>query len=83
MNKTQNDAQRGLGMIRRAIRELLGGYPNGLTNYQVAQQLGIEVSFGGSHKNYLTYSVLQLMVQEGEVASKKVGRNRLYAIDAP
>ncbi len=67
-------------LIKQAIRFLLPTRATGLTNYEIAQSLGLEVSLGGSHKNYLTYVVLQQMVQYGELKTRTGGRHRYFAL---
>ena len=77
-SKAHADAQQGLGLIKQAIRHLLDGNAMGLTNYEIAQSLGLETAFSGSHKNYLTYVVLRQMVQDAELVTRTSGKNRYY-----
>jgi hypothetical protein len=39
----------------------------GLTNYDVAKCLGLQSDYGGGSKNYLSYSVLGILMREGKV----------------
>ena len=77
-SKAHADAQRGLELIKQAIRRLLVANAVGLTNYEIAKLLGLETSFSGSHKNYLTYVVLRQMVQDAELTTRTSGKNRYY-----
>jgi hypothetical protein len=77
-SKAHSEAQQGLELIKQAIRRLLAENAAGLTNYEIAQALGLETSFSGSHKNYLTYVVLRQMVQDAELVTRTSGKNRFY-----
>lgn len=61
-------AQAGLRQIEEAIIKLLEANPQGLRNVEIANSLGLRSDFQGSHRNYLTYSVLGKLIVEGKVA---------------
>ena len=75
-----DQAQRGLESIKNAIRGLLASAAEGMTNYEVAKALGLETSFEGKHKNYLTYVVLHQLIKEGVVVTRTLKRNRIYSL---
>ena len=60
-------AQVGLRQIEEAILRLLTINPQGLRNIEIAKSLGLRSDFLGSHRNYLTYSVLGKLIEEGKV----------------
>ncbi len=60
-------AQKGLQLIEEAIIRLLEHNPQGLGNAQIANTLGLRSDFLGGHRNYLTYSVLGLLLDNGKV----------------
>jgi len=69
-------AQEGVEKIKAAIVSLLGKHPDGLTNAQVTQELGLQSDQNGKQINYLAWSVLGLLM-----GSKRVIREeRLYKL---
>ena len=61
-------AQEGLRHIENAILMLLESHPAGLRNSQIADALGLRSSIRGRQRNYLTYSVLGGLMDQGKVA---------------
>ena len=53
--------------LEACIVELLGYYPNGLGNAEIAKKLCLESDFRGRSKNYLTYSLLGGLLKLGKV----------------
>lgn len=60
-------AQEGLRQIEEAILGLLTVNPQGLRNVEIADSLGLRSSSLGNQRNYLTYSVLGNLIDEGKV----------------
>lgn len=48
------------------------------TNAEIAAALGLESSFEGGQRNYLSFSLLCDAVANGKIARVKVGRNVRY-----
>ncbi len=65
-------AQVGLHQIQEAILLLLADNPQGLRNSQIADLLGLRSSSHGNQRNYLTYSVLGNLIDEGKVIKEGV-----------
>ncbi len=61
-------AQTGLRRIEDAILELLQHNPQGLRNVQIADMLGLRSIVRGGRRNYLTYSVLGGLVEQGRIS---------------
>lgn len=61
-------AQLGLQMLKTAILELAKANPTGITNSDAASLLGLRSDYRGKQKDYLSYSVLGLLMREGKVA---------------
>ena len=40
---------------------------DGVTNYEVAKSLGLQSDYGGGSKNYLSYSLLGILMREGKI----------------
>ena len=60
-------AQAGLMNIESAILQLLSESPQGLRNVDIANRLGLNSEFRGSYRNYLTYTVLMSLQNQGKV----------------
>jgi hypothetical protein len=60
-------AQTGLRRIEDAILELLQHNPQGLRNVQIADMLNLHSAVRGGRRNYLTYSVLGGLVENGKI----------------
>ncbi len=73
-------AKEGLVALKAAILDCLAKHPEGISNSQIARELGLESDFQGKQKNYLSWSVLGLLVNEGRVICEKHGRHVLYKL---
>lgn len=60
-------AQLGLQLLKTAILELAKANPIGITNSDAASLLGPRSDYRGKQKDYLSYSVLGLLMREGKV----------------
>ncbi len=56
--------------MKEAILNLLVGKPEGLTNAEIADLLDIRSDYKGSQKDYLSWSVLGLLLNEGRIIRK-------------
>jgi len=74
----KNKAQAGLNYLKEAILEPLSLHPEGLRNIEVADSLGLQSDFEGDQKDYPSWSLLGLLVNEGKVRYGKVDRYRRY-----
>ena len=60
-------AQIGLDLIKAAVLELAEANPGGVTNADTASVLGLRSGYQGNQKDYLSYSVLGLLLREGRI----------------
>jgi uncharacterized protein len=60
-------AAQGLDQLKSAVLEVLKDNPGGLRNSEVAEVLGIRSSFGKGAKDFLSWSVLGMMCNDGTV----------------
>jgi len=60
-------AQMGLGFIKSAIMELAKANPSGIKNSDAAKYLGLQSDYGGGSKDYLSYSILGILMKEGRM----------------
>ncbi len=60
-------AQIALEHLKGVVFEIVSANGDGVTNYDVAKCLGLQSDYGGGSKNYLSYSVLGILMREGKV----------------
>jgi uncharacterized protein len=60
-------AQIALEHMKSAVFETTKANRDGVTNYEVAKCLGLQSDYGGGSKNYLSYSVLGILMREGKI----------------
>lgn len=72
-------AQKGLELIEEAIIRLLEHNPQGLRNVEITDALGLRSDFQGGHRNYLTYSVLGILLDIGKVVRDEENRRYIKA----
>jgi len=78
MVNTRDRAQVGLELIKEAILEELNAHPHGMTHGEIVQRLGLESDFEGQQRNYLSWSVLGILVGEGKVQYTGERQNKTY-----
>ncbi len=67
-------AQIALEHLKAVVFETVRANKDGVTNYDIAKCLGLQSDYGGGSKNYLSYSILGILMREGKVkrlANKK------------
>lgn len=77
-NSPEGKAAAGLALIKEAILAHLGRSPGGLRNAQIARDLGLESVHEGRQKDYLTYSVLGILLRERLVQKVRNGPSTFY-----
>ncbi|NLK45053.1 MAG: hypothetical protein GX297_00095 [Treponema sp.] len=73
-------AKKGLSEIENAIIELLKIHPNGLTNTEIANILGLSSIHEGGQKDYLTYSVLGNLMDRSVIIKDRSGNRPKYLL---
>lgn len=71
-------SQKALTLLKEAIVEIIKDNPEGVGNNDIARALKIESDFEGNQKNYLSWSVIGILVNEGVLRYKKYGTRKLY-----
>jgi hypothetical protein len=71
----QEKAQVGLQLLKSAVLEFARANAAGISNSDAASLLGLRSDYGGGSKDYLSYSVLGLLMRDGllkrEASSKR------------
>ena len=71
-------AQLGLRLLKEAVLELAQGNGEGVTNSDVAKALGLQSDYLGGSKDYLSWSLLGLLMREGKM--KRVDKKKHKAV---
>jgi hypothetical protein len=71
-------AQMGLEILKAAVMEFAKANNDGITNSDAAKYLGLQSDYGGGSKDYLSYSILGLLMKESRV--ERNSRKRHVAI---
>lgn len=71
----------GLTLLKEAIVDYLAQHPEGLTNIEITRGLELESDFEGGQKNYLSWSILGILLAEKVVRYEKQGKTRRYFVD--
>ena len=72
-------AQLGLELLKTSILELAAANPDGILNSDAASLLGLRSDYRGKQKDYLSYSVIGLLMREGKLARVEGTRPRHVA----
>lgn len=72
-------SQMALRLIKSAVMELARANPNGIKNSDAAKYLGLQSDYGGGSKDYLSYSIIGLLMKEGKL--KRTGNGRHVAVN--
>lgn len=60
-------AQAGLVLLKAAVLELAQANPTGITNADASKSLGLQSDYAGGSKDYLSWSILGLLMREGKL----------------
>jgi hypothetical protein len=70
-------AQIALSILKEAVFELVKANEKGVTNAEVASLLGLRSDYGGGSKDYLSYSILGMLMREGKIGRAPGTRRHL------
>jgi|ERR1041385_4293887 hypothetical protein len=70
-------AQLALQMMKDSVLELAKANKEGVTNSEVSKSLGLQSDYLGGSKDYLSWSILGLLMREGKM--KRVAKKRHQA----
>jgi uncharacterized protein len=74
-------AQLGLALLKESILELAKANPKGISNSDAASLLGLRSDYGGGAKDYLSYSVIGLLLREGKLERDPVSRKHIARVE--
>lgn len=73
-------AQLGLAFLKEAILELAQANPKGILNSEAARALGLQSDYLGGSKDYLSWSLLGLLMREGRMTRKEGSRRHISQV---
>lgn len=73
-------AQLGLAFLKDAVLEFARANDTGITNSDAASLLGLRSDYGGGSKDYLSYSILGLLMREGKLARDKTSKRHVATV---
>ena len=73
---SKQKAERGLRLVQDAVLDLLSEHREGLTNAQIANELGLQSDYEGHLQGYLSWAVMGLLLS----ANKVEKRGRRYCL---
>lgn len=71
-------AEMAMALLKEAILDHLEDHPEGVGNAELAHNLGLRSDKDGDHRNFLTYSVLGLLINDNLVEKTGEGRSARY-----
>lgn len=77
MGMDKNDVK-SLALLKDAVLEFAKANPDGISNSDAASLLGLRSDYGGGSKDYLSYSLLGLLMRDGKL-QRVVGTKRHVA----
>ena len=73
-------AQVALALLKDAVLELAKANPNGISNSDAASLLGLRSDYGGGSKDYLSYSVLGILMREGKLERSATNKKHVARV---
>lgn len=73
-------AQIALALLKDAVLELAKANPAGISNSDAASLLGLRSDYGGGSKDYLSYSVLGLLMREGKLERSTTNKKHIARV---
>lgn len=73
-------AQIGLNLLKHAVLEFAKANVQGITNSDAASLLGLRSDYGGGSKDYLSYSIIGLLMREGKLERDGVSKRHIARV---
>jgi len=77
---TKEKAQVGLNLLKEAVLEFAKANPKGIKNSDTASLLGLRSDYGGGAKDYLSYSILGMLMREGKLAREGSSKRHIAKV---
>jgi hypothetical protein len=76
----QEKAQIALTMLKDAVIELAKANVSGVTNSDVTKALGLQSDYAGGSKDYLSWSIIGLLMREGKLKREEGSKKHIIQI---
>jgi len=76
-------AQQGLSFLKEAVLDVIAQHPDGISNARIADVLQIRSDYEGVQKDYLSWSVLGLLLNEKKITKKGARATARYFVSHP
>jgi hypothetical protein len=73
-------AQVALSLLKESIVELAKANATGITNSDAASVLGLRSDYGGGSKDYLSFSILGILMREGKIERLKPSKKHVARV---
>jgi hypothetical protein len=73
-------AQIGLNLLKQAVLEFSKANAQGITNSDAASLRGLRSDYGGGSKDYLSYSIIGLLMREGKLERDGVSKRHIARV---
>ena len=73
-------AQLGVNLLKQAVLEFAKANERGITNSDAASLLGLRSDYGGGSKDYLSYSIIGLLMREGKLAREGASKRHIAQV---
>ena len=74
-------AQLGLSLLKEAVMELAKANAKGISNSDTASLLGLRSDYGGGSKDYLSYSVIGILMREGKLEREPSSKKHIARVE--
>jgi uncharacterized protein len=78
--RNRSKAQAALDELKAAVLAEIAASERGLTNAEIVKRLGLESAYEGKNRNYLSWSILGLLLSEKSVRYRGVGHRKRYIV---
>lgn len=73
-------AQMALAMLKETVLEVAKANPSGVTNSDITKALGLQSDYAGGSKDYLSWSLLGILMREGKLKREEGSRKHIIQI---
>jgi len=74
-------AQVGLSLLKEAVLELAKANAMGISNSDAASLLGLRSDYGGGSKDYVSYSLIGILMREGKLERSKTTKKHIARVE--
>ena len=79
--QSEEKAQIALQLLKSTVPEFARANPNSVTNADAASLLGLRSDYGSGSKDYLSYSILGMLMRDGMLRRYSQSKRRITTTD--